>query len=70
MLGPSDETFLREVCIVVQGPATCRFLVLSTDGFECAKGTIIERVIRNRALKMRAQGDNCSGPPSFEEAEE
>jgi hypothetical protein len=49
-----------------QGNATCAFL--SFRGyFACAKGTSVGNLINQRLAEktMKAQGDNCSGPPDF-----
>lgn len=51
------------VCKIGQGNKCCRYLVMGTEGFECAKGTSLqvhldERVYNNT---MTAQGDNCEG---------
>ncbi|MEK7503001.1 MAG: hypothetical protein AAB556_00990 [Patescibacteria group bacterium] len=56
-----------EVCKLGQGPNTCSFLMVGMDGFECAKQTSFESLIRSRrnAGAMNAKGDNCSGPPDF-----
>lgn len=54
---------VKLVCKVQQGPATCRYLLLGTEGFECSKGGeftahIDARVANNETV---AQGDNCDG---------
>lgn len=59
------------VCRMGQGEATCSFLTVGPGGnsmYGCAKGSELERTIKQRraAGSMRAQGDNCSGPPAFE----
>lgn len=43
----------------------CSFLILGVVGFECAKGSSVESLIRERRPTMKARGDNCSGPPDF-----
>lgn len=45
--------------------STCSFLTMTADGWACAKGSDMELSIRARRSSMRAQGDNCSGPPEF-----
>ncbi len=62
------EEHLKNVCRLGQGKATCSFLAMGGAGFECQKGTSIEKVIRERlaASTMGAKGDNCSGPPHFQ----
>ncbi|MEK7498452.1 MAG: hypothetical protein AAB611_01170 [Patescibacteria group bacterium] len=56
------------VCKLGQGTNVCSFLILSAEGFECAKGTTWQAQIAERraAKSMTAMGDNCSGPPNFE----
>lgn len=64
---PLDDKHLDEVCKLKQGARTCSFLTAGAGGFECAKGTAVETLIRRRrdAGTMNAVGDNCSGPPDF-----
>ena len=52
-----------KVCKLGQGKETCSFLFTSPRGFECAKGTVMEAMIRGRrqAKTMNAPGDNCEG---------
>jgi hypothetical protein len=52
---------VKTICLLGQGELTCAYLVCGPDGFECAKGTGIEKAIsaRLRAGTMRAKGDNC-----------
>lgn len=60
---------LTRVCKLGKGKATCSFLVFDADnGFTCAKGTGLEKILAQRREQgtMRAQGDNCSGPPAFQ----
>ncbi len=62
-----SDAKVEKVCGLGKGSKTCSFLVMGADGFECAKKTAIETVIRQRleAGTMNAKGDNCSGPPHF-----
>ena len=63
MSAVSDER-AKEVCKFGQGEATCAFIILICgEGFECAKGTDIETIIRDRLAegRMKAKGDNCGG---------
>lgn len=57
----ADEK-LKSVCLLGQGDKTCAFVTCGADGFECAKGTFVESIIRRRLAEgtMRAQGDNCN----------
>lgn len=61
------EDWEQKICLVGHGEATCSFLVIASGQFRCAKGSVIEALIRMRISegKMRTTGDNCSGPPSF-----
>ncbi|MEK7640376.1 MAG: hypothetical protein AAB389_00040 [Patescibacteria group bacterium] len=58
---------VEKVCGLGKGEKTCSFLTMSAYGFECAKKTAIEKIIKERreAGTMNAQGNNCSGPPNF-----
>ncbi|TSC81683.1 MAG: hypothetical protein G01um101419_774 [Parcubacteria group bacterium Gr01-1014_19] len=62
-----DDKQVKKVCGLGNKEKTCSFLMMSADGFECAKKTAIEAVINQRrdAGTMNAKGDNCSGPPNF-----
>lgn len=44
-------------------PACCRYLVVGSGGFECAKHTSLRALLDSRvaAGTMRAVGDNCKG---------
>ena len=56
-----------KVCQLNQGPKTCAFLAFGEGVYFCAKGGALEKMIRGRLAsgQMKAQGDNCSGPPVF-----
>lgn len=53
----------RELCLMGQGGACCRYLVMGT-GFMCAKTTMLKAQIDARAATMNAKGDNCPGIPA------
>ncbi len=59
------EGYVKPMC-QPNTECACSFLIFG-DGFECAKGTFMEKLIeeRRRAGTMNAKGDNCSGPPDF-----
>ncbi len=63
--------WVKNVCGLGNGDQTCSFLMMGTK-WECAKGTGIESVIQNRRDNgtMNAMGDNCSGPPDFNKADD
>lgn len=46
-----------------QGHACCRYLILGSSGFECAKGTPGGAMLdmRVRTESIVARGDNCDG---------
>lgn len=68
MNGPSDPEFRDSICRPGEGAATCSYLTLG-DGYECAKGSpSLYYAIKAHRPEMTAQGDNCSGPPAFEQA--
>lgn len=58
-----DGKWVREVCKVGQGYATCRYLTMSANGWSCAKHSSLRNHLDGRvAMKtMRARGDNCPG---------
>ncbi len=67
-----SEERVDAVCRVGQDEATCAFLMFSSGGYECAKGSALENTLRQiqEAGSMQSQGDNCSGPPTFEPTED
>lgn len=66
-----DQT--ATLCRKGQGAQICRFLTVGGPeiAFQCAKGSEMHDYLNNRALtgKLKAQGDNCTGPPDFEPLE-
>lgn len=67
MARPIPFEFLRDMCKMGQGQATCCLIILSSDRiqFQCARGTSLETFLRSRVRDglMGAQGLNCDGPP-------
>lgn len=59
---------ITDICKMGQGSEACSFLIAGPEGLECSKGTSIEATIRERRSKgqIGAMGDNCSGPPLFQ----
>ena len=62
-----DRNFVDTVCQPGKGAATCSFL-LNDGEWSCGKGTVFEQILKQRraSASMRALGDNCSGPPTFQ----
>jgi hypothetical protein len=62
----------KNLCKFGQGSKTCSFLIMSAEGFCCAKGTDFQAMLEERRFleTIRAMGDNCSGPPEFTANEE
>lgn len=53
---------VKDVCKIGQGHDCCRYLVMGTKGFECAKLQLsLRHTIDGRVHKMSAQADNCEG---------
>ncbi|MFA5107318.1 MAG: hypothetical protein WC497_03250 [Patescibacteria group bacterium] len=54
---------IEKTCQPGQGETTCGFLSMGPGGFQCAKGTALEGVIKQRlaAGTISAKGDNCEG---------
>lgn len=57
------DDYVRKVCKLGQGENACSFLMPYLDIFECAKGTVAERLINKRREegRIKAKGDNCEG---------
>lgn len=57
-----DDSYVNDVCKIGQGSDCCRYLMMGSGGFECAKASAMMRnAIDARASRMTAKGDNCSG---------
>lgn len=60
---------VKTICLIGQGAATCRYLLVGKNGFECAKHKglkdSIDRTWAQDSTKV-AQGDNCDGKPQEE----
>lgn len=58
----NDEK-LKEICKIGLGKDCCRYLIMSADGFQCAKFTSLRTVLDFKVWnkQMEAQGDNCEG---------
>ena len=52
---------VSNVCKLGQDKDTCRYLLCSEDGFECAKFGALKGVIDSKVEYMSAQADNCKG---------
>jgi hypothetical protein len=61
------QEHVNNVCGVGTGAKTCSYIMMSSEGWECAKGTMVERAINERRETgtMNAMGNNCSGSPDF-----
>jgi len=57
-----DEQHLSQVC-QPGTDACCAYLIMGSEGFECAKITPLKQTIDLRLAEgtMRATGDNCPG---------
>lgn len=64
----NNQEHLKNICRLGCEAFTCSYLAVGSGGFECLKGTGLEKIIvQRRAQKsMSTLGDNCSGPPNFE----
>ena len=58
----SDDQ-VKNLCKMGQGKKCCRYLVMSSEGFECAKKLEFKSVLDERVKQntITAQGDNCEG---------
>ena len=54
---------VHRVCLIGQGDACCRYLVVGSGGFECAKLSSLRQTLDARvdARSITAIGDNCDG---------
>lgn len=60
---PPDKAYIKDVCRPGEQERTCRYLVSSTKGIECAKLTELKYTLDRRVKenKFIARGDNCDG---------
>jgi len=58
-----DDNWRMETCKMGKGNKCCRYLVLGTAGFECAKGSSMAPAIDSRVANghFLSKGDNCAG---------
>jgi hypothetical protein len=59
-----DDTWARDVCKMGQEAACCRYLIITSSGWSCAKKrSELRKMIDYRVMAgtMTAQGDNCPG---------
>jgi len=54
---------LNNICKIEAGDKTCRYIVLGSSGFTCAKNTKLKEAIDKMVEedKMTAKQDHCSG---------
>lgn len=64
-----DDKRLKKICKLGQGVKTCRYATVGNKGFECARGTNLERVIDRKVERgeFSAESINCDGYPEKEE---
>ena len=56
-----DATYFKEVCKAGQGPATCKYILGTPLGVQCAKVRSDLKALCDSRTTMIAQGDNCEG---------
>jgi len=56
------EKHIKKTCKSGQGPETCRYLILSPNGFSCGKFTELADILNERSEdgEIIAKGDNCN----------
>lgn len=54
---------IKDICKIGQGHQCCRYLVMGTQGFECAKHSELAKLLDQRVetQTITARGDNCEG---------
>jgi len=62
-----DEKKRNKVCLFHASKKTCRYIILTAEGYCCCKNTkiasSIDDLVKNKV--MRASGDNCEGLGSY-----
>lgn len=56
--------YIRNVCKIGQGAECCKYLLLASTGFECAKVNPLDKTTVDKVWATTehvAQGDNCEG---------
>lgn len=61
-MGMITNEYVKTTCKPGQMEKTCRYLLMSPEGWECGKTDPRRKVvIDNRVASMSAQSDNCDG---------
>lgn len=65
-----EMPYVKFTCKIGQGHDCCRYLVMGTGGFECAKLTEMKGLLDKRVNDhtITARGDNCDGKPMYDSA--
>jgi hypothetical protein len=53
--------YVTMYCRIGQEWKCCRYLVVGTQGFQCAKLTSLKHTIDAKVITMSAKSDNCDG---------
>ncbi|MFW6173369.1 MAG: hypothetical protein ACOC5T_06455 [Elusimicrobiota bacterium] len=58
-----DQETLQNVCKIHQGEMSCRYIMLTPNGFMCCKNTNIAKTLDKlkQMRYMKASSDNCDG---------
>ena len=57
-----NNDFVKQTCKLGQMVDCCKYLMMGSSGFECAKiNPSMKAIIDARASIMHAKGDNCPG---------
>ena len=58
-----NMTVINNICKIGQGAACCKYLLLDSAGFHCAKEVVGLKALvdKNWNETKTAQGDNCDG---------
>lgn len=60
--------YIQNICKIGQAELCCKYLIMGSKGFECAKKTSMKEVVDDNWANNEhvAQGDNCEGLETFE----
>ena len=69
--GKIDQDTLNNICKIGKKEKTCRYVMLCSFGYICAKSSPIATVLDKSVNenKMVAKGDNCEGLRNYEKNE-
>lgn len=61
---PPDDFWAQSVCLIGKGSMACRYLTMSSKGWNCERGTSLGVILDGKVDTMSAKSINCAGRAS------